>query len=345
MTIFVDFLCENIAPAVLTAANTNSSQQIADRLKRHNPALNGNHSNLENHILRDLAMQENFNMYKEYIDHPKVYFKRFIQTNVSEFCLDESKFYTIHQENLKSLKNQLLIASTAVTTEVREKKGNAFLWLDLFCKDIGQLIIIKRDELRSIENEDIRDWQFLKDRMARSLEEMIKNIKMDKKILREEPTTILLQQLQRCWALCPFCKAICTNTIPNHSGCHSVRYHRSEALNGMSWKGTDQFTIEFCTTLINSDCSFSHGDKWIPYQNHTSAGDLYDKWSITMGDGSTQCYWKWFLCKFRSEWEGQYGCKFTGKGKIPHEWDKNYKRRCFERVVRNRRRVTLICFN
>ncbi|XP_030641480.1 interferon-induced very large GTPase 1-like [Chanos chanos] len=320
--IFVDFLCDHITPEVLKAANEKLSQQIADELKLNNQALSGNRSNLENHILKHLATQEDFSMYEEYIDYPKRYFERFIQEKVDEFCCDTKKLGTIHQESLETMKNQLLTASTDVTTEVDEKAGNASMWLDLFCRNVGHLITIMRNELHCIENEDIKDWQFFKEMMAKSLEEMIKDEKMDVEALREKPTKILFQQVEGCWAQCPFCKAICTNTIPNHDKRHSVRFHRCEALAGYHYHNTDHFSVDFCTTSVNSDAKFfaRKKDKWIPFKTYRDAGDPYDTWSIT-ADGSEQRYWKWFICKFQSEWEQKYGYKFKDRGNIPDEWN------------------------
>ncbi|XP_076146432.1 interferon-induced very large GTPase 1-like [Alosa pseudoharengus] len=324
VTIFVDFLCKHITPEVLNAATNKTSQLIADTMASDHPALNGNRSNLENHILKHLAAQESFAMYEEYIDSPKKFFERFIRENVKEFC-DTGKLDTFYQDNLKSMKNLILSASTVVTTEVVEKKGNTILWLDLFCRKVGEIIVIKRDELRSIENEEITDWSFLKDTIARSVEEIIKNKKMDVTALREKPTTILCEQLQGCWAQCPFCKAICTNTIPNHDGDHSVKFHRSQALAGWHKVGTDNFVIDFCTTKVISDLNFiNDDDETIPYKTYRKAGPPYNKWSIT-GDGITQCYWKWFICKFQSEMETKHKCRYTGHGKIPDEWEKHTK--------------------
>ncbi|XP_030641483.1 interferon-induced very large GTPase 1-like [Chanos chanos] len=307
---------------VLKAANEKLSQQIADELKLNNQALSGNRSNLENHILKHLATQEDFSMYEEYIDYPKRYFERFIQEKVDEFCCDTKKLGTIHQESLETMKNQLLTASTDVTTEVDEKAGNASMWLDLFCRNVGHLITIMRNELHCIENEDIKDWQFFKEMMAKSLEEMVKDEKMDVEALREKPTKILFQQVEGCWAQCPFCKAICTNTIPNHDKRHSVRFHRCEALAGYHYHNTDHFSVDFCTTSVNSDAKFfaRKKDKWIPFKTYRDAGDPYDTWSIT-ADGSEQRYWKWFICKFQSEWEQKYGYKFKDRGNIPDEWN------------------------
>ena len=88
VTIFVDFLCKNITTQLINATHNKSSEEIADRLKSNNPALSGNRSNLEAHILKDLATREDFDRYEEYIDHPKIYFERFIKEHVLELCHD-----------------------------------------------------------------------------------------------------------------------------------------------------------------------------------------------------------------------------------------------------------------
>ncbi|XP_041965184.1 interferon-induced very large GTPase 1-like [Alosa sapidissima] len=331
--IFVDFLCKHITPEVLKAANEKLCQQIADDMKFNNPALNGNRSNLENHILQHLATQENFKMYEEYLDFPKRYFDRFIQEKVDTYRCDTRNLDAIHQEHLQAMKNQILTASTAVTIEVDEKAGNAHMWLDWFCRNIGHLITIKRDELHCIENEDIGDWQFFKDMMAKSLEEMIKDEKLDVEAVREKPTKNLLQHFEGCWAQCPFCQAVCTNTIPDHDGKHSVKFHRCEALTGCFYDDTDHFSVDFCTTSVNSDKSFfAHTkNKWIHFKTYTDAGDPFDKWSIT-ADGTGQRYWKWFICRFQKEWENRYGFKFRGRGSIPNEWTTITKQSALEEL-------------
>ncbi|XP_036406861.1 interferon-induced very large GTPase 1-like [Megalops cyprinoides] len=324
VTIFVDYLCKHIKPEVLKSGTVRTGRRIANELKSNNPAFNSNRSNLENHILKQLVTKKNFSLYEEYIDHPKSYFQRFIHEQVDTFCGDSVQLGKIQEEILEALKNEILLASTAVTEEVDERKGNASMWLDQFCQTVGEHIVINREELKSIEDEEIKDLQFLKNRMAISLEDMVKNEKrIDSVALKQKATEILCEQLQGCWAQCPFCKAICTNTIPNHGGEHSVRFHRSNALGGWHIVNTDNFAIDFCTTLVSSDSSFrGHGmSNWVPYKTYRDAGDPYNTWNIT-ADGSTQHYWKWFICKFQTQWEGKCGYRFAGDGKIPEEWKK-----------------------
>lgn len=56
------------------------------------------------------------------------------------------------------------------------------------------------------------------------------------------------EHLCGCWKQCPFCKAICTNTILTHEGDHSVPFHRPQALTGWGWYQTDYFALS--TVLV-----------------------------------------------------------------------------------------------
>ncbi|XP_072554120.1 interferon-induced very large GTPase 1-like [Paramormyrops kingsleyae] len=329
VTIFAKFLFNDIQPAVEEAIYNQIKLQIIDTMKCSNPAFSGNRCNLENHILRHLAIQKNFEFYDEYIHNPKSYFKRFIGEHVETFCKDYKKLQEMFHGHLEEMKLCILRTSAEASEEVNLKNGNASMWLDHFCKKLGGRMVINRESLTSIQDEDIRDTKFLKDMMAEYLEEVVKSENMEKVdassqhlcLLKQKTIEILFKQLEGCWAQCPFCKAICTNTIVSHSCDHRVQFHRSCAIGHVHYHKTDEFSITFCTTDVSSDGSFIiHPDeKLIPYKSYRDAGDPYDKWSIT-ADGSTQGYWKWFICRFQKEWEDTCGYKFKGKGAIPDSW-------------------------
>uniref|UniRef100_A0A0E9XG92 Uncharacterized protein n=1 Tax=Anguilla anguilla TaxID=7936 RepID=A0A0E9XG92_ANGAN len=196
------------------------------------------------------------------------------------------------------------------------------------CENVGKLIVIDIDELHSIKEEHIEDWKFLKEMVATSLEETIKHEKeIDVDSLRKMCTSILLRQLQGCWAQCPFCKAVCTNTIPNHDGDHCVQFHRPGALSGSFWFNTDIFYINFCTTSVSSDALFMSNGEWIPFKTYRNAGQPFNKWNITP-DGSVQRYWKWFICTFQIPWEKKYKRRFE----MPAEWKKITKESALEEL-------------
>ncbi|XP_072553859.1 interferon-induced very large GTPase 1-like isoform X2 [Paramormyrops kingsleyae] len=339
--IFAEFLFKNILPAVEEAIYNQIKLLIINIMKCNNPALSGNRCNLENHILRHLAIQEEFKSYTEYIDNPKLYFQSFIGEHVETFCKDYRKLQDMFHGNLEEIKFRILRICTEVSEEVNLKNGNASMWLDHFCTKLGDHMVINRQSLTSIQDEDIRDTKFLKDMMAKYLEEVVKSENMEKVdtssqhlcLLKEKITEILFKQLEGCWAQCPFCNAICTNTMSNHTDDHRVQFHRSSAIGKVPYHKTDEFTIDFCTTNVSSDGSFIilPYKKRIPYKSYRDGGDPYDKWSIT-ADGSTQGYWKWFVCRFQKEWGHRCGLKFKGKGVIPDSWRKITKESVLEEL-------------
>ncbi|XP_058863590.1 interferon-induced very large GTPase 1-like [Acipenser ruthenus] len=330
VTFFVHVLCTHLKPAIKQAVYDKASIQIVDQMKSNYPAFSGNRSNLENHILKHLAEQENFDSYMEYIERPKDYFQRFIKERVEEYCKNYKNPSEMLNVHLNDLMRNILSTSSIVTTVVAEKHGNASMWLDEFCKGLGAHMNLSKDDLQHIENEDISDLLFLKDTLATSLDEMVnivekenKKSHLDVKMFRKPPNEILCQQLSGCWEQCPFCKAICIGTISGHNTDHSVQFHRSEALAGWHFCGTDLFAVDFCTTSVSSNLLFMSASKnqYIPFKTYKDGGHPYDKWSITP-DNTEKLYWKWFVCAFRSRLENKFHKKFQGIGTIPEAWNK-----------------------
>ncbi|XP_062340015.1 interferon-induced very large GTPase 1-like isoform X2 [Osmerus eperlanus] len=327
ITIFADFLCKQLEPAIKQQINQKTSRQISDSLKCNHPAFNGNRSNLENHILEHLAKKQSFEDFVEYINQPKTYFERFIQEHVETFCTND-KMTDMLIENLGSLKSVILTVNTEVTAEVVRQRGNAKTWLESFCKKLGTHMVIKREDLKSIEKEDIQNLKELKDMMVTCLNEMVMKMEKQEKLnsgkesfatLKKQATMHLSDQFKGCWAQCPFCSAICTNTIPNHDGDHSLTFHRCEAICGSYYRNTDHFSIDFCNTSVSSDATFRTETGVWQYKNYRDAGKPYNEWSIT-ADASNLKYWKWFICTFQSQWEKRIGKTFAGKGEIPQGW-------------------------
>lgn len=169
--------------------------------------------------------------------------------------------------------------------------------------------------------------EFLKEAMCKALDPEMKRVEqncLDVPVEEMVPEIqkMLSEHLSGCWKQCPCCRAICTNTIPTHDGDHSVPFHRPQAVNGISWYKTNNLVLDYCTSLVASDCFLVFNDgRRIPYKNYRQAGGDYAKWSITP-DTSAQPYWKWFVCHFRSKLEEKYQKRFIDKGKIPDAWEK-----------------------
>ncbi|XP_045434083.1 interferon-induced very large GTPase 1-like [Pipistrellus kuhlii] len=328
VTAFVDFLWEKLIPAVYDMILEKMTLNIAGNMRASCPEFNGNRANLEKHILISLAEKENFDDYWQYLHNPESFFRNYIQTHIKRYYSEQNnQIKTNLQISIGDIKNAILSAIHESTAMAKDKSSTASEWLDLFCDHLGSNLNFPRKDLISIEHQELEDIEFLKEAMSEPLDKLMIKIEkiylyspVEDKVL--EIQKVLFEHLCGCWKQCPFCGAICTNTIPNHDGDHSVPFHRPQAVSGGRWVNRDYFVIESCTSLVASDRSFILKDDCkFPYKNYREAGGEYATWSIS-SDTSTQPYWKWFVCHFRSNLEEKYQKKFTGKAEIPQAWTK-----------------------
>ena len=329
ITSFVDFLWLKLTPAISVSIWKIMVQKIAGDMRATCPEFNGNRANLEIHILYSLAEEEKFDKYWKYIQKPEEFFRDYIRDHIKRYCSEKEseKIKTFLNISLGDIKNTILSAIHNSTKVAKAKGSTASHWLDLFCDHLGSNLVFPRKDLVSIEHQELMDTEFLKEAMSKALDPAMREVEEDcssKHIDEIVPDIekILSEHLCGCWKQCPFCKAICTNTIPQHEGDHSVPFHRPQAVSGWHWHKTDQFHINVCTSSVASNISFIlDGFREFPLKKYREAGGDYATWSITP-DSSTQPYWKWFVCHFRSNLEENYGKKFTGKGSLPDLWTK-----------------------
>uniref|UniRef100_G1QG63 Interferon-induced very large GTPase 1 n=1 Tax=Myotis lucifugus TaxID=59463 RepID=G1QG63_MYOLU len=324
---FVGFLWHKLTPAISNTLWEKMAPKIAGDMRATCPAFSGNRANLEKHILLSLAENENFDDYWEYIHNPESFFRNYIQRHIERYCSEQrsNKIKTFLKISVGDIKNAILSAIHESTARAKDKSSTVSGWLDLFCDQLGDKLNFPRKDLISIEHQEIKDIEFLKETMSEALNPAM--ITLEQKCLSKpeegmvsDIQNMLSEHLCGCWEQCPFCGAICTNTIPNHDGDHSVPFHRPQAISGGKWVNTDHFVIDYCTSLVASDCYFILKDGCeIPFKTYRHAGGEYATWSITP-DTSTQPYWKWFVCHFRKDLEYVHRKRFRGKGKIPHAW-------------------------
>ncbi|KAM5183121.1 interferon-induced very large GTPase 1-like isoform 2-T3 [Callospermophilus lateralis] len=329
ITSFVDFLWQKLTPAISATIWKNMTLKIARDIQATCPAFNGNRANLEKHILISLAEEENFDNYWQYIHNPESFFRTYIRNNTTKYCSVNGgkNIKTFFKTSLEDIKSAILSAIHESTAVAKDKSSIVSGWLDLFCDYLVNKLIFPRRDLISIEHQEIKDMEFLKEAMSAALgpamikvEEIFSSRNIDEMVPEIEKT--LSEHLCGCWKQCPFCKTICTNTIPEHDGDHRVSFHRPQAINGWHQYKSEHFVIDCCTSLVASDSSFIlRDDQIFLYKKYRQAGGDFATWSITP-DSSTQPYWKWFVSHFRSKLEENYEKKFTNIGKIPDEWAK-----------------------
>ncbi|KAF4117768.1 hypothetical protein G5714_002321 [Onychostoma macrolepis] len=328
-TILSEFICSKLEQSILQAVYNKTAIDLATQMRSDIKSLRENRPNLEKHILRSLAEKEDFWQYIEYIHNPGRHFKQFIKNEVKSYFTKQNKMIlNIFKGNLKQKEQIISNAVKAATVEAKTYSGDGNMWFRCFT-------IALTDELteNSCGNlSEIKDLDFLENVLSDSLKDRmtmlqdsftsIDNIKMEN--CRKRPDEILIEHFcQCCWVQCPFCKAICTNTVEGHPGDHCIPFHRNIGLNGWFYRGTTNLSIEICTTAVASDQSFYPNSSFysVPWKEYRKGGHEYAKWSITP-DHSELPYWKWFVCRFQKDLEMYYSKTFQGYGEIPDEWKK-----------------------
>ncbi|XP_026202199.1 interferon-induced very large GTPase 1-like [Anabas testudineus] len=323
-----ELICEKLKNSTVEAVCNKTAIDLAGEMRCNFPAFNGNRLNLEKHVLKSLAEKENFDDFITYIRHPRKQVESFIKEEVKKYIFTDNRNKTLNilKKNVDDISKEVRQALSAATNKVKTQSGDTDMWVDKFSTLLTNKLTF--DTICSPNFSDINNFDFLKEEIEKGLVSIVKemsNISLDKmKEFRVKPDEILIDQLCRCcWVQCPFCAAVCINTLEDHSpDDHSVPFHRSAAVNGWHYRNTVNLSVEFCTTEVASDGGFyprHDSDESIPFKLYRTAGPKYANWSITP-DGSNLSYWKWFVCQFQTQLEDHYNLKFKGLGEIPSEW-------------------------
>ncbi|KAI4891118.1 hypothetical protein NFI96_030116, partial [Prochilodus magdalenae] len=323
-SVFTDFICNKLKPSILQSVYDQTAIDTAGEMRANYPAFNGNRSNLEKHILQDLAEDENFERFITYIQNPKKHFSDFIHTKFKQEMLEgrNPRILEILKNAVKMKKSSVFAAIQKATQETKQNRGDVHEWLERFSLE-GEIKFILQDLVGALFQEKT-STDFFSEEMNKTLQSVfdditssfdhISSVRID--MFRQRPEDILMKQLCGCWVQCPFCKAICTNTMEGHNGHHSVPFHRPGGVNGMSWHNKDNLIVDICTSLVASDASIVLAETFVPYRKYREAGPEYACWSITP-DTSEPAYWKWFVCRFQNNLEKYYGKIFR---EIPTAW-------------------------
>ncbi|KAA0706570.1 Interferon-induced very large GTPase 1 [Triplophysa tibetana] len=339
-----EFICNKLKETLEQNIYKNTARDLSDEMKTNCESLNGNRSKLEKHILTDLARTEDFTAYMTYIYNPREIFKSFIRGEVSQYITE--RFHDSVQPKMKNnitqLKKKIINATHVSTRHVQEINGDVHSWFDRFTHLLSDVLVFSVSDLSGVNIDDV-DITVLKDVMTKKISSIMSDIssrfttetfpvKLD---YPDRPDEILIGHFCHCcWVQCPFCAAICTNTIENHEGDHSVPFHHNIGLNGWYYRGTRNLSINICTSAVASDRSFypDDSDDTCLWKEYRKGGPKYAQWSITP-DLSELPYWKWFVCRFQKNLEKFFEKTFDRGGKIPNEWKKYTKEEAIETSV------------
>ncbi|XP_047426870.1 LOW QUALITY PROTEIN: interferon-induced very large GTPase 1-like [Mugil cephalus] len=325
--VFGEMICDKLKVSTVETVCNKTAIDLAGEMRCSFPAFSGNRLDLEKHLLKSLAEKEDFDDFINYIRHPRKQLEAFIKAEVEKYIFREhsGKAQNILEKNVDDISHRVRQALFEATKKVKTQGGGTEMWVkefSSFLKDELPLVTICCENFS-----DINNFDFLKEEIEKGLVNIIeemKHLSLEKmKEFRLRPDEILIDQLCKCcWETCPFCGAVCTNTLEDHSPeDHSVPFHRSDAVKGWHYLFAGVMSVDFCTTNVASDMRFYSSEigNFIPYKEYRKAGPRFANWRITP-DESKLKYWTWFVCRFQKDLEDYYGYKFEGKGEIPSEW-------------------------
>lgn len=323
-----ELVCEKLKASSIEAVYKKTAIDLAGRMRCNFPAFSGNRLNLEKHVLKSLAEKENFDDFILYIKNPRKQTEAFIKAEVEKNIFRDHKDEAVEilKKNVNDIKTTASQALFTAVQKVQNQRGNTDMWLKEFSNVLKDELTF--DNICSENFSDLKDFHFLKEEIEKgftSITEMSSLSLYKMKESRLKPEEILIDQLCNCcWVKCPFCAAVCTNTMKDHSpDDHSTPFHRPGGIIGSHYVQTKVLSITFCTTIVASEGGFySSSEKYFPYKQYRTAGPPYDTWSITP-DGSKLAYWKWFVCRFKTQLEEHYEEKVPGQRSDSRSMEKN----------------------
>ncbi|KAF4117896.1 hypothetical protein G5714_002449 [Onychostoma macrolepis] len=152
-----EIICNKLKEPIQQSVYKKTAQDLADEMKTNCESLNGNRSNLEKHILKTLAEEEDFKAYITYIHNPKKHFKSFIRDEVSRYINDNFNISVLlkMKDDLRQKENQIIEAVQRASEKVDENSGDADLWFMIFMLNLSDVLIFSEKDLKGVSCDDV----------------------------------------------------------------------------------------------------------------------------------------------------------------------------------------------
>ncbi|XP_051745708.1 interferon-induced very large GTPase 1-like [Ctenopharyngodon idella] len=163
--IFCEIICQKLKEPIEQSVYKKTARDLADEMRSNCESLNGNRSNLEKHILKTLAEEEDFDKYMNYIHKPSDHFKSFIRDEVSRYITDKFSVSVLPKmkENIKLLQQKIMEAAHKSTEHVQVNRGDVGLWLKSFTQQLSDVLIFSEKDLSGVKHDDVDDFNLLND--------------------------------------------------------------------------------------------------------------------------------------------------------------------------------------
>ncbi|KAI2666983.1 Interferon-induced very large GTPase 1 [Labeo rohita] len=153
--IFGEIICQKLKEPIEQCVYKKTARDLAGEMRTDCESMMENRSNLEKHILKTLAEEEDFNKYINYIHNPKDHFKSFIRDEVSRYITDKFSISVspIRKENIKLLQQKIMKAAHGSTEHVQVNSGDVGLWLKCFTQKLSDELIFSEKDLSGVKHD------------------------------------------------------------------------------------------------------------------------------------------------------------------------------------------------
>ena len=312
-------LCRLLRAAIETAVIQILPTQIADHMKEKDTCFKQKRF-LKVRVLKDLAKQKNFGLFKTYLEDIKSSYESWTKLYVKEFCMVNRNWNYITLA--RSIVHDIMIKIDAIVKDL-DKNMPIKQWLQKFHGRLGATLTLDLGEMEDIigaTHVGSSNANFINtfSEQFRQEEEKIMKLIADPNSKfsditesNNSPHLILCDSLMGCTERCPFCREQCELTDPNHAECgkdHFINIHRPQCLGTYTWNISKKLVLDLCTYSVESDCTFRNADtndQWVPYKDYRS---IYKNWCIS-NESPTEApkYWQWFIFNYLdeiTEWAG-----------------------------------------
>ncbi len=280
-------------------------------------------------VLIQLGQEGKFESYISYLENPVEFLRKKLMESIENFCLKYAKTSVnlLLNNEAEKIENQVFMAISTATDKLTKSGNNTLtFWIQRFVEDCSTLEITKEMFAVAAIDDELQDIGVFVGKVREHVAQFIRSLinreldcaAMDK--WNPSPHDQLFTSMFGCQNYCPFCKALCDQTVENHAGSHATRIHRPNCLNGFRCAQTGILVSDICTTLVAGKRTFlnaetSNGPH--PYKDYKSVNEYYHSWSIPPDSFEASNYWQWFVATFERELAEHYKAK---QPEIPLAW-------------------------
>ena len=282
-------------------------------------------------VLIELGEECKFDPYVPYLKNPVEFLKHKLTESVENYCLNKNptSVNLLIESKTKKIKEKLFAAISAASKQTRSGNEKLTFWIQRFVESCSTLEITKEMFAVAAIIEDFKDIDVFEAKLRKDVEEFLESfIKrgVDQATIRKwnpPPQDCLFTSMFGCQCCCPFCNALCDQTVEDHELSHSTRIHRPQGLNGYRNRKTKILRHTICTTDVAGERAFKNlptsGERHL-YKNYQSVNEYYASWVIAPDQSfEASTYWQWFMATFSKELAKHYAAK---KPDIPSAWKK-----------------------